>query len=296
MATNSPCIGTLAEAYNEGGYGQGGYGGGSTALSCYLSLLTSQYKGANAPNLQAFIALLAQPFIDVAFCAIGLGSAFNINPAIGPVAQGVQLDAVGTVIGASRILPFTPTSITSTLQNAITANPSPQGAFPNTPMIGLVPGITQMLVDSGSNQETVTVTSVNAFGTLFNAIFTKNHAISAPLAVALSPILDDSDYLTLIQAKILQNNWDGQAGSLWQPWQVIFPGGRIYITDNQNMTCTVFLVGSFSPLQQQMIENGLIVPRPEAVQYTYEFATLPIFGFDNLNPTFIAGFDVGSWS
>jgi Protein of unknown function (DUF2612) len=295
MATNSPCIGTLAEAYNEGGYGSGGYGGVSTAGACYLSLLTSQYKGSNAPNLQAFLALLAQPFIDAALCAIGLGSAFNINPAIGPVAQGVQLDAVGTVIGASRILPFTPTSISSTLQNPITANSAAQPAYPNTPMIGLVVGA-QMLVDTGVNQETVTVTYVYSFGTVFEAVFTKDHAINVPLAVVLSPILDDSDYLTLLQAKILQNNWDGQAGSLWQPWQVMFPGGRIYITDNQNMTCTIFLVGSFSPLQQQMIQNGLIVPRPEAVQYTYEFAMLPIFGFDNSNPTFISGFDQGNWS
>ena len=45
-----------------------------------------------------------------------------------------------------------------------------------------------------------------------------------------------------------------------------------------------------------MITNHLIVPEAETVEFTYEFATLPAFGFDDLNPTFIAGFDVGYWA
>jgi len=114
-----------------------------------------------------------------------------------------------------------------------------------------------------------------------------------------SPILDDVDYLVLLQAKVLFNQFNGfyqgEYSTLWQDWQTIFPGGRIYITDNQNMSATIYVIGSFTPLQKQMIQNGLIVPRPQGVQFTYEFGTLPLFGFDNLNPSFVAGWDTGHW-
>jgi len=108
----------------------------------------------------------------------------------------------------------------------------------------------------------------------------------------LSSVLGDSDYQIYLQAKIAQNQWDGQAGSLWAIWQQLFPGGSIYVEDNQNMTATIILAGNFSPIMQQMITNGLIVPRPEAVEYTYTFATLPIFGCD-VDNSVIAGPDLG---
>lgn len=112
----------------------------------------------------------------------------------------------------------------------------------------------------------------------------------------IKPMLGDTDYRLLIRAKIAQNQWDGQASSLWGIWQTLFPGGSIYVIDNQNMTATIILAGSFTNLTQQMITNGLIVPRPETVQYLYTFATLPLFGFDGLNPSFVAGFDIGHFS
>lgn len=112
----------------------------------------------------------------------------------------------------------------------------------------------------------------------------------------ISPVLDDATYRILLKAKVAQNQWDGQAGSLWGIWQSLFPGGTIYITDNQNMTATIILTGSFTSIIQDLITNGYIVPRPETVQYTYTFATLPLFGFDGTNPTFVAGFDVGHWA
>lgn len=107
-----------------------------------------------------------------------------------------------------------------------------------------------------------------------------------------NPTLDDGDYRLLIRAKIAQNEWDGTIESLYPIWQSLFPGGTIAILDNQNMTATIILAGSFTSITQDMITNGLIVPRPEGVLYTYTFAGLPIFGFDR-NDAFIAGFDTG---
>lgn len=111
----------------------------------------------------------------------------------------------------------------------------------------------------------------------------------------VSPVLTDDAYRTFLLARIAFNSWDGLIDSLNDIWKTLFPGGRITVHDNQNMTATVFLSGSFSSIVVDLITNGFIVPRPETVQYTYTFATEPIFGFDR-NDTYVSGFEDGHWS
>jgi hypothetical protein len=217
----------------------------------YLSLFTSQYK--NAQNLYAWAAALIQPVTDLLACVQQLYQAFALPlttnaprgsraqyafrpgggqtlPASGapvdPVvpASGAQLDIIGTIVGASRRLPFQP----------VTGSPP----------------------------------------------------------VPVSPILDDADYLTLIQAKIAQNQWDGQVGSLYVLWGYLFPGGHITVLDNQNMTANIILSGTFTPIALQMIENDMIIPRPQGVEYIYGSPLLPVFGAD-VDNSLIAGADVG---
>jgi hypothetical protein len=108
----------------------------------------------------------------------------------------------------------------------------------------------------------------------------------------ISSVLDDTTYRLLIMATQAANTWDGLIDSLYTIWANLFPGGKLIIVDNQNMTAIVSLSGTFTAIIQQLIVNGLIVPRPEGVLYTYTFATLPIFGAD-LNNAFIAGADLG---
>lgn len=110
----------------------------------------------------------------------------------------------------------------------------------------------------------------------------------------VSPVLDDTTYRLLIRATIANNMWDGKIGSLYPIWSNLFPGGQISIINNQNMTADVIMTGSFSSIIQDLITNGMIVPRPQAVQYNYEFGDLPFFGFGPAN-AFIAGFGVGKW-
>lgn len=111
----------------------------------------------------------------------------------------------------------------------------------------------------------------------------------------VSPILDDPTYRILLLARIAWNSWDGRLVSLPNIWKTMFPTGRLIVNDNQNMTCTIILTGTFSSILQDLVTNGYIVPRPEGVLYTYTFALLPIFGFDR-NDVYIAGFDLGHWS
>lgn len=111
----------------------------------------------------------------------------------------------------------------------------------------------------------------------------------------VSPVLDDLTYRILLKATIANNQWDGKQGSLYPIWGQLFPGGKIVIIDNQNMTAIIVMTGAFTSITQDLITNGLIVPRPQAVQYDYVFGSLPLFGFD-LDNSFVAGFDVGKWA
>jgi hypothetical protein len=109
---------------------------------------------------------------------------------------------------------------------------------------------------------------------------------------SVSPVLDDATYRILIQATIAANQWKGTQSELYPIWQTLFPGGRIVIQDEQNMSCVIILSGVFTSIVQDLIAHGYIVPRPEAVNYSYTFSTLPVFGTDESN-AFIAGVDVG---
>lgn len=111
----------------------------------------------------------------------------------------------------------------------------------------------------------------------------------------VSPVLDDDTYRIYIKAAIARNQFTGKIDSLQSIWQQLFPGGRIVIQDGQNMTATIIVTGAFTSILQDLITNGYIVPRPQAVLYTYTFSTLPIFGFDQ-DTAFIAGFDHGHWA
>lgn len=212
----------IGPGYGGGGYGVGGYGAGGAlpgvtpSLGYYLNLITSEYQ--NSPQFLAMLQVYLRPFVDAAVCLSTMVDYFDIDEA-----TGVQLDALGIILGASRTVQFQP-----------------------------------------SNN--------------------------------VSPILDDATYRILLKAKIAQNQWNGQAGSLFATWQNLFPGGTIYVIDNQNMTATIILAGLFTSIIKDLIVNGFIVPRPETVLYTYTFATLPLFGFDGSNPALIAGFDVGHWA
>lgn len=187
------------------------------ALAYYLGLFTSKYK--TTARGMAWAKALLRPFIDTALCSATMWQAFNLNPAVGPMAVGVQLDTIGAILGQPRTVGFQPSG-------------------------------------------------------------------------GVSPVLDDNTYRTLLLATIIKNQWNGQIDSLYPLWAPLFPGGRIIIQDNQNMTATIIVSGTFTSILQDLITNGYIIPRPEGVQYTITFATLPIFGAD-LNNAYIAGADLG---
>jgi hypothetical protein len=138
-------------------------------------------------------------------------------------------------------------------------------------------------------------TAIGAQLDVIGVIVGASRAVPFQPSAGVSPVLTDAVYRLLLQATIANNQWDGKIGSLYPIWQTLFPGGNITIIDNQNMTATILITGTFSSIEEDLITHGLIVPRPQAVLYTYVFGGLPFFGFDR-SDAYIAGWDTGKWS
>jgi|SRR6185503_2170190 len=157
-------------------------------------------------------------------------------------------------------------------------------------VLGIISDIHQLFCGmvSAFDIDTAVGAQLDIIGLLLGA----NRTVGFQPTGGVSPTLDDTSYRIYLKAKIAQNQWNGQLDSLYGIWTNLFPGGFIDVIDNQNMTCTILLSGGFTSIMQDLITNGYIIPRPEAVQYNFSFATLPIFGFDQ-NNTFVAGFDLG---
>ena len=111
--------------------------------------------------------------------------------------------------------------------------------------------------------------------------------------------LPDDLYLTLILAKIAQNNWDGTTESIYITWAQLFPGVTLLIQDYQNMSFAVAIEGVVpDSLTLALLTGGYLVPRPEGVKITEYFVpvnTGPLFAWDCDSPA-LQGWDIGSWA
>ena len=112
----------------------------------------------------------------------------------------------------------------------------------------------------------------------------------------IDPVLTDSVYRQALKAKIAMNHWDGQLFSIEEKWADIFPGTAIAIQDNQDMSVDVSVSGALSTLIQEMIENRMIVPRPQAVYFNLLWApqVVKLFSYDIENVDY-DGYDVAHW-
>lgn len=84
-----------------------------------------------------------------------------------------------------------------------------------------------------------------------------------------SPILDDETYRLVIKAKIAMNMWDGLLESMYDIWDNIFTDIKLEIEDNQNMTINAYIVGFVNQIRQYLVQEGMIVPKPEGVKINY---------------------------
>jgi hypothetical protein len=106
----------------------------------------------------------------------------------------------------------------------------------------------------------------------------------------------------LLKAKVALNHWDGKLQSIEEKWEGIFPNTTITIIDNQDMTMEVEITGdaeNITSLLKDLIDNDMIVPRPQGVQLNNNWTTrvqkLLAFDYDMSNNDY-GGLDVGAFA
>lgn len=113
------------------------------------------------------------------------------------------------------------------------------------------------------------------------------------------PYLDDVTYRKILKLRAYYNYWDGQVSTIYEGWNSLFPDVSLIITDNQDMTAAITLTGELSQIVIDMINNDMVIPRPEGVQYNFSgtIEVLPIFAFDydEGESPYFEGLDVGYW-
>jgi hypothetical protein len=84
-----------------------------------------------------------------------------------------------------------------------------------------------------------------------------------------SSIMNDDLYRLVLKCKILMNNWDGKIPSIYKMWQETITDIEFKLTDNQDMSMSVYLKGFITHIKQELIQNGYIVPKPSGVRINY---------------------------
>lgn len=105
-------------------------------------------------------------------------------------------------------------------------------------------------------------------GTLSADPFNQSPLFSGDLSVQNFTLTDDA-FRKLIFAKAAANIWDGSILGLNNILRILFPGQQCYVTDGLNMTMTYHFGFTLTPLQQTIIINSGILPRPAGVAATY---------------------------
>ena len=130
----------------------------------------------------------------------------------------------------------------------------------------------------------------------------------------LSPVLPDNIFRQYLQARTSWSTWNGKISKIPAIWHAMGFSGTLVLADEQSMVANVTCPGLTSSLMLDMLcgyqtgwvpgtpqptnlnmNTGLIVPRPQGVEYTYNASDLPVFGFDRQD-AYVAGFDTGLWS
>lgn len=108
--------------------------------------------------------------------------------------------------------------------------------------------------------------------------------------------IDDINYKKVIKGLIAQNYWDGTLGGFENILNLVFEADfQFLVVDNQDMSVDVFIFGTYTSLDEELLTKGYYTPKAMGVNVNY-FKLAPVsFGWD-LDTELIKGFDQGSWS
>lgn len=129
---------------------------------------------------------------------------------------------------------------------------------------------TKMLLDSYLDDFSLDAAIGKQLDTIGTLVNSSRILPFAPLSA--SRILSDDDYRLLIRSKIALRKWDGTTEMAMDLFQIIFPDFGFVLVDNQNSSFTVKITtaSKVGDLQLEMLNAGLLLPRPAGVGVNVE--------------------------
>lgn len=115
----------------------------------------------------------------------------------------------------------------------------------------------------------------NAIGTQLDTlgvIIGRERTLTFQPLNGFNPVLTDDYYRLVLKAKIAFNMWDGTIPSMYEIWNNIFGSDTdlsLQIKDNQDMSFNAYITGYTDQIQQDLIQHGYIVPKPQGVKVNY---------------------------
>lgn len=103
-------------------------------------------------------------------------------------------------------------------------------------------------------------------------IIGRNRTLSFQPSNNFSPVLTDDMYRLVLKTKVALNIWDGTIPSMYEIWNNIFGNDNdlsLQIKDNQDMSFNAYITGYTDQIQQDLIQHGYIVPKPQGVKVNY---------------------------
>lgn len=104
--------------------------------------------------------------------------------------------------------------------------------------------------------------------------------------------LADPEYLLLLRAKILQNNWDGSAGQFQNALYDILEipvATTPFIFDPGQLVVTIAPQQAVDPVLSQLLVSYDLLPRPAGIRYQFMFPAPPPFNWTTAGTTAASG-------
>lgn len=137
---------------------------------------------------------------------------------------------------------------------------------------------------------------------------------------------NDDTYRLILKCKIILTTWRGTKQEIYDFWKSFLPEYPILISDNQDMSMTVLIIGmpetledtisfalgdltghpewgglgtgywaGFQNFIRSLVLHGYFSPKPSGVQVNYSFQDQPVFAL-GMNSDYLKGFGQGYWA
>ena len=112
----------------------------------------------------------------------------------------------------------------------------------------------------------------------------------------VSPVMNDEIYRLALKAKISQSHYDGTIPGMYDMFQEVFGSTKLHfsVIDNQNMSMSAVVYGATDSLTKDLINHGLIIPKPEGVSANIQATENKVFAW-GMSSDIYGGWGDGYW-